>query len=117
MNGAKILGILKVESIKSRHILFPRLSWSVRFNSNDIHRAVSTQDFEFITKLNSHQIMTLLKSRLIPQSESMLDAVTTNEPTEHRERLYPLLQILYCLVIWFPFFAFFSMKSYGIQIP
>jgi len=66
-NGAKIyhskFGTL--ETIKLRHILFPRSSWPVRFNSNDIHRPVSTQDFEFITKLNS-QIMNLLKSRLSP---------------------------------------------------
>jgi len=38
---------------KLRHILFPRSSWPVRFNSRDIHRPVSTQDFVFITKLES----------------------------------------------------------------
>jgi len=37
-----------------------------RFNSSDSHSPVSTQDFEFITKLNSHQFMNLLKSRLSP---------------------------------------------------
>jgi len=36
------------------------------FNLSDIHHPVSTQDFEFITKLNSHQIINLLKSRLSP---------------------------------------------------
>jgi len=63
--------------------LFPRSSCPVRFNSSDIHRPVSTQDFEFITKLNSHQIIILLKS----QPERMLDTVTTNDRAEHRERL------------------------------
>jgi len=38
-----------LETIKLRHILFPRSSWPVRFNSSDIHRPVSTQDFDFIT--------------------------------------------------------------------
>jgi len=52
MNGAKIL--------------FPRSSWPLRFTSSDSHRPVSTHDFEFITKLNSHQILNLLKSRLSP---------------------------------------------------
>jgi len=42
------------------------MSYLVRFKSSDRHRPVSTQDFEFNTKLNSHQIMNLLKSRLSP---------------------------------------------------
>jgi len=41
-------------------------SCPLRFNSSDIHRPVSTQHFEFTTKLNSHKIMNLLKSRLSP---------------------------------------------------
>jgi len=68
MNGANLyhskFGTL--ETIKLRHIVFPRSSWPLRFNSNDSHRPDSTQDFNFITKLNSHQIMNLLKSRLSP---------------------------------------------------
>jgi len=40
-----------LDTIKLRHILFP-MSWPVHFNSRDIHRPVSTQDFEFMTKLN-----------------------------------------------------------------
>jgi len=68
MNGANIyhskFGIL--ETIKLRHICSPLSSWPPCFNSSDNHRPVSTQDFEFITKLNSHQIMDLLKSRLSP---------------------------------------------------
>jgi len=40
-----------LETIKLRNILFPR-SWPVRFNSSDIHRPASTQNFEFITKVN-----------------------------------------------------------------
>jgi len=59
MNGAKIYystcGTL--ETIKWRHILCPRSSWRLRFNSSDSHRPVCTQDFEFIMTLNSHQIM------------------------------------------------------------
>jgi len=44
-----------LETIKFRRILqlFTRSSWPVRFNSSNIHRPVSTQDFEVITKLNS----------------------------------------------------------------
>jgi len=42
---------LGLETIKLRHILFPRSSWSLRFNSSDRHRPVSTQDFEFMKKL------------------------------------------------------------------
>jgi len=55
-----------LETIKSRHNLFPRSSLPVRFNSSDIHRSVSTQDFEFITKLKSHQISNFLKNQLSP---------------------------------------------------
>jgi len=55
-----------LKTFKLRHILFPRSSWAVRFNSSDIHCLVSTQDFYFITKLNGHQIMNLLKCRLSP---------------------------------------------------
>jgi len=40
-----------LETIKLRHSLFTQSSWPVRFNSSDIHRPVSTQDFEY-----SHQI-------------------------------------------------------------
>jgi len=55
MNGAKIYHskFVTVETIKLRHILFPRSSWPLRFNASDSHRPVSTQDFEFITKLNN----------------------------------------------------------------
>jgi len=77
MNGAKKyhskFGTL--ETIKLRHILFPRSSWPLRFNSSDNHSPVSTQDFEFVTKWNSHQIMNLLKAGWV-QSERMLDVVT-----------------------------------------
>jgi len=71
MNGAKIYysKFGNLETIRLRHILFPRHGHHgryVRFNSSDIHRPDSTQDFEFITKLNSHQIMNVLKSRLSP---------------------------------------------------
>jgi len=68
MNGANIYHSKfgNLETIKLRHILFPRSSYPVSFNSSDIHRPVSTQDFEFITKLNSRQIMNLLKSRSSP---------------------------------------------------
>jgi len=55
-----------LETIKISHILFPHSSWPLRFNSSDIHRSVSTQDFEIITKLKSHQIITVKKSRLSP---------------------------------------------------
>jgi len=40
-----------LETIKLRHILFPR-SLPGRFNSSDIHHPVSIQDCEFITELN-----------------------------------------------------------------
>jgi len=39
--------------ITSYVVSTPRSSWWLRFYSNDIHRPVSTQDFEFITKLES----------------------------------------------------------------
>jgi len=44
MNGAKIYNSIfgNLETIKLRHILFPRSSWPVRLNSSDIHRPVST---------------------------------------------------------------------------
>jgi len=48
--------------ITSYVVSTPRSSWPLRFNSSDILRPVSTQNFEFITKLNSHQIV----SRLSP---------------------------------------------------
>jgi len=53
MSGTKIYHgkFRTVETIKLLHILFPRSSWPVRFNSSDIH---------------SHQIINLLKSRLSP---------------------------------------------------
>jgi len=51
---------------KMTSYFFPRSSWLVCFNSSGIHRPVSTKDCEFITKLNSHQIINLLKSRLSP---------------------------------------------------
>jgi len=97
MNGAKIYHSKfgNLETIKLRHILFPRSS------------------FEFITKLNSHQIMNLLKKK--PgwvQSERMLDAVTTNEPAGHRDRLPSAPgTVVYCLQ-WFGFRSslFFQWK-------
>jgi len=70
MNGAKIYHSKfgNLETIKLRHTLFstPRSLWPLRFHSSDTHRPVSTQDFEFITKLNRHQMMNLLKRRLGP---------------------------------------------------
>jgi len=123
-----------LETIKWRHILFPRPSWPVRFNSSDIHRPVSTKDFEFITKLNSHQ---MIKSRLSPVW-AMLDArltsgqnivrdyrllqvndlvsvlrCSTNERAEHRERLSSATGKRF----GFRTSHFFSMKSYSLQIP
>jgi len=70
MNSAKIYHSKfgNLETIKLRHILFP--GHHGRYASiqavSGSNRPVSTQDFEIITKLNSHQIMNLLKSRLSP---------------------------------------------------
>jgi len=44
----------------------PRSSLSIRFNSSNIHRPVSTQDFELITTFHTNQIINLLTSRLSP---------------------------------------------------
>jgi len=64
--------------------------------------------------------MHLLKSRLSPVWVFLLDAVTTNNPAEHRDGL-PSAQSRYCLLLTlmmlFPIFAFFSIQSYSLQIP
>jgi len=111
-----------LETIKLRQMLSPRSSWPLRFNSSDIRRPISTQDFEFTTKINSHQIINLLKGRLSPVWEyaRCCNDYRTGRTSWVINRLLWTVQVpRYSrpTVIWFPFFAFFSMKSYSLQIP
>jgi len=50
MNGTKIhhSTFASLETIKLRHILFPRSPWSLRFNSSDNHRWWSSATMELL---------------------------------------------------------------------
>jgi len=55
MNGAKIYQqqIWGTRNYQITSYFVAWSSWPIRFNTSDIHRPVSTQYFEFITKLKS----------------------------------------------------------------
>jgi len=115
MNGAKICQqqIWGSRNYQISHILFPR-PWPVRFNSSDIYRPVSTQDFEFITKLNEQSSTFEFVKRPVESSLSVCSMLKRASRTSWEGQDYRLLQVLYCMPndLVSVFYIFFNEKLY-----